>query len=118
VLAAIPTLDLFNALAARFNPAKMQGEEAVVDFAFPDTGEAITVDLRKSVMFPRAGVGENASAKLTIARKDFNLVLAEKVRLMELLGSGAASLDGNPAALLALFGALDKPDPLFNIVEP
>ncbi|OGS57686.1 MAG: hypothetical protein A3J40_06540 [Erythrobacter sp. RIFCSPHIGHO2_12_FULL_63_10] len=118
VLAAIPTLDLFNALASRFNPAKMQGVEAVLDFAFPDTGEAITVDLRKSVMFPRAGASVSPSVKLTIARKDFNRMLAEQVKLAELLGSGAAKLEGSPAALLALFGALDRPDPLFNIVEP
>src|SRR3546814_8772740 len=71
----------------------MQGAEAVLDFAFPDTGEAVTVDLRKSVMFPRAGAGASPTVKLTIARKDFNRMLAEQVRLMELLGSGAAKLE-------------------------
>ena len=52
LLAAIPTLDLFNLLATRFNPALMRGEESILQFRFSDTGETITVDLRQSVLFP------------------------------------------------------------------
>jgi alkyl sulfatase BDS1-like metallo-beta-lactamase superfamily hydrolase len=118
LIASIPTLDLFNSLATRFNPAKMQGGEAVLQFAFTDTGETITVDLRKSVMFPRAGTAEAPSVTLTIARKDFNRLLAQQVAMPELLQSGAAKLEGNPLALAAMFGALDQADPLFSIVEP
>lgn len=118
VLAAIPTLDLFNSLAARFNPAKMQGREAVLQFDFTDTGEAVMVDLRKSVLFPRAGRAEGAAVTLTIARADFNRVLAQQVGLPQLVQSGAARIEGNPLALQAMFGALDQPDPLFEIVEP
>ncbi|WP_338304315.1 MULTISPECIES: alkyl/aryl-sulfatase [unclassified Erythrobacter] len=118
VLAAIPTVDLFDSLAARFNPAKMNGAEAIVQFTFPDIGEAITVDLRKSVMFPRKGEAEAPSALLTINRSDFNRLLAREVGVQELMASGAASIEGNPLALLALFQALDQPDPLFEIVEP
>lgn len=118
LIASIPTLDLFNSLAARFNPAKMQGEEAVLQFAFTDTGEAITVDLRKSVLFPRAGTAGAPTVSLTIARTDFNRMLAQKVALPALVQSGAAKLEGNPAALAAMFGALDQADPLFEIVEP
>lgn len=118
LLAAIPTLDLFNSLATRFNPAKMQGEESVLQFRFPDTEEAVTVDLRKSVVFPRLGGSSAASTTLTLSRSDFNRLLAEQVSLPDLIGSGGATLDGNPAALRSLFGALDRPDPLFEIVEP
>jgi alkyl sulfatase BDS1-like metallo-beta-lactamase superfamily hydrolase len=118
VIAAIPTLDLFNSLATRFNPAKMQGGEAVLQFHFTDTGEAVTVDLRKSVLFPRAGTAEGAAVTLTIARADFNRVLAQQVELPALIQAGTARLEGNPLALLAMFGALDQPDPLFEIVEP
>lgn len=118
LIAAIPTLDLFNSLATRFSPAKMQGGEAVLQFAFTDTGEAIKVDLRKSVMFPRAGTADAAAVTLTIARTDFNRLLAQQVTLPALVQSGAARLEGNPLALAAMFGALDQPDPLFEIVEP
>jgi alkyl sulfatase BDS1-like metallo-beta-lactamase superfamily hydrolase len=118
LFAAIPTIDLFNALATRFNPAKMQGEEAVLQFRFSDTEEAITVDMRKSVLFPRKGEANDAAMTLALQRSDFNRLLAQQVTLPELVGSGAATLEGNPAALQAMFGALDQPDPLFEIVEP
>ena len=118
LLAAIPTIDLFDSLAARFNPAKMAGAEAVLQFAFPDIAESITVDLRQSVMFPRAGTADAPTATLTIARSDFNRLLAREVGVQDLIASGAAGIEGNPMALLALFQALDQPDPLFEIVEP
>lgn len=118
LLAAIPTIDLFNALATRFNPAKMQGEESVLQFSFPDTGEDVTVDLRKSVLFPRIGVAKDAATTLSLERGTFNRLLAQQVTLPELIGSGEAILEGNAAALQAMFGALDTPDPLFEIVEP
>ena len=113
-----PTLDLFNSLATRFNPAKMQGEERIIQFRFPDTDETVTVDVRKSVIFPRLGGSEGASTTVTLARSDFNRLLAEQASLPELIATGLATLDGSPVALQSLFGALDRPDPLFEIVEP
>jgi linear primary-alkylsulfatase len=118
VLAAVPTLDLFDALATRFNPAKMQGEPAVLQFTFPDTEESITVDMRPSIMYPRAGMADNAAAALTLARSDFNLLLAQEVDIQSLIASGAAKIEGNPLALLTLFQSLDQPDPQFDIVVP
>lgn len=118
VLAAVPTIDLFDALAARFNPAKMKGEPAILQFNFPDTNEGITVDMRASVMHPREGLDEAAAAALTIARSDFNRLLAQEVDIQSLLASGAASIEGAPLALLTLFQALDRPDPQFDIVTP
>lgn len=118
VLAAVPTIDLFDALATRFNPHKMRGDPAMLQFTFPDTGESIAVDMRNSVMFPRKGDADAPTAALTIARSDFNQLLAQHVQIQSLLASGAASIEGNPQALLVLFQALDQPDPSFEIVLP
>ncbi|GAA4643125.1 alkyl sulfatase dimerization domain-containing protein [Pontixanthobacter gangjinensis] len=118
VLAAIPTIDLFDALAARYNPAKMQGAEAMIVFEFADTGEAVTVDMRRSVMFPRNGPSANPAVKLTINRSDMNRLLAQEVTLPGLIGAGTAQADGNIGALGVMFGALDTLTPSFEIVEP
>lgn len=124
VLASVPTIDLFDALATRFNPAKMRGEPALLQFSFSDTRETITVDMRRSVMYPRKGEaldegqGQGAAAVLTIARSDFNRLLAQEVDVQSLLASGAATIEGNPMALLTLFQAFDRPDPQFDIVIP
>lgn len=118
VLAAIPTLDLFDALAVRFNPSKMQGDEAVLDFTFPDTGEQISVDLRRSVMFPRLGASAAPAVEISIKRTDLNRLLAKEVSLPDLVGTGAVTLEGNPGALQLFFGSLDQQTPSFEIVEP
>ncbi|MEP1422897.1 MAG: alkyl sulfatase dimerization domain-containing protein [Erythrobacter sp.] len=118
VLAAIPTLDLFDALATRFNPAKMNAAPAMLQFIFPDTEESITVDMRQSVMYPRAGSVEAPVATFTVARSDFNQLLAQEVDIQTLISNEAATIDGNPLALLALFQSLDQNDPQFNIIVP
>lgn len=118
VFAAVPTIDLFDALSVRFNPAMMKGEPALLQFTFPDTQEAITVDMRKSVMFPRAGEADAPAARLTINRTDFNRLLAQEVQIQALLASGEAGIEGNPSALLTLFQSLDQQNPQFEIVVP
>lgn len=117
-LTSIPTDDLFDALANRFNPERMTGNEAIIQFAFPDTGERIAVDLRRSTMFPGIGASDNANTALMIDRSDLNRLLAQLVTIPKLVASRAASLTGHRQALLALLGVLDQSDANFAIVEP
>jgi alkyl sulfatase BDS1-like metallo-beta-lactamase superfamily hydrolase len=117
-LNAIPAIDLFNSMATRFNPAKMQGEPALIQFDFPDRNETVTIDLRKSVMFPRAAAHPNADTRVTITRTDLTRLLTQQSTMADLMGSGALRIDGNGAALPALFLSLDPVVPQFNIVTP
>ena len=43
-LKAVPTLDLFDALASRYNPEKLAIDPFSLVFAFTDTGEVVTVE--------------------------------------------------------------------------
>jgi alkyl sulfatase BDS1-like metallo-beta-lactamase superfamily hydrolase len=117
-LNTIPAIDLFNSMATRFNPAKMQGEPALIQFEFPDRNETVTVDLRKSVMFPRASAQADAGTRVTIDRSDLTRLLTQQVTMADLMGSGALRIDGNAAALPALFLSLDPVVPQFNVVAP
>ncbi|MBD3729625.1 MAG: MBL fold metallo-hydrolase [Sphingomonadales bacterium] len=118
LLASIPTADLFDALATRFDPAKMQGKEAVILFELPDTGEAVTLDLRRSVVFPRMGKVDQPDTRLVIDRADLNRLLGGEVTLPALLQAGKARLEGDPANLAHLFGAMDQRISGFAIVTP
>lgn len=118
VLNTIPALDLFDAMATRFNPAKMRGDGGMIQFTFPDRSEAVSVDLGKSVMFPRAGRVSEAAAEITISRSDFTDLLTRKVAPMALIQSGALKLSGDATLMAILFGALDEVDPQFDIVTP
>jgi alkyl sulfatase BDS1-like metallo-beta-lactamase superfamily hydrolase len=118
LLAAIPTPDLFDALAVRFDPARMRGEDALIQFTFPDRGEAITVDLRQSVLFPRTGRHGAADAVLSIERPAFDALLAQRVTLPQLVGAGRAAITGDAAVLARMFAALEPPSGNFPIVTP
>ncbi len=118
VLNSIPAVGLFDALAARFNPAKMEGEGGLVQFSFPDRKEEVIIDLGKSVMFPRAGKVENPSASVSLTRANFTRLLQQEVGPQALMESGDMTIAGNALLLLAMFSALDPVDPQFNIVTP
>ncbi|GAB5483331.1 MAG: alkyl sulfatase dimerization domain-containing protein [Parasphingorhabdus sp.] len=118
VLNSIAAIDLFDAIATRFNPAKMQGDGGIIQFTFADRKEAINVDFGKSVMFPRAGKAEAATAQIGINRTDFTRLLLRQANPLELIQSGAMTVSGDTALMAAMFGALDPVDPQFNIVTP
>ena len=117
-LRAVSSIDLMDSLAARFNPAKMAAEPFAVNLVFPDRDEEMTLHVGKSVLVPREGSSGDAAVTLTVDRAVFDLVLLGKTTLPEQLQSGAASVSGNPAMLLAFFGTLDRPDFWFPVVTP
>lgn len=118
VLNSIPAIDLFDAMAARFNPARMSGAGGVIQFSFPDRGESVSVDLGSSVMFPRAGTRELSSTQVTISRTNFTRILMRQVQPQDLIVSGEMRVLGNVVLMARMFGALDPVDPQFNIVTP
>ena len=118
VLNGIPAVDLFDALATRFNPAKMRGDGGVIQFTFPDRKEEVSVDLDKSVMFPRNGSHDAATTQVSINRSDFTKLLLREISPMALIQSGAMQLTGDTALMAAMFSALDEVNPQFDIVIP
>jgi len=118
VLNSIPAVDLFDSLATRFNPKKMQGTGGILQFSFPDRKEEVIVDLQKSYMFPRAGKSDAPAAQVTLSRNDFTKLLTRQASPMTLIQSGALQLSGDTALMAAMFGALDEVKPQFDIVTP
>jgi len=116
-LKAVPTIDLFDALASRYNPDKLAMDPFTVVFDFTDTGETVTVDIGRDVIVPRLTDGEGA-ARLTLTRADFNRLILRETSAQALMESEAMRLDGNMAAPAAFLGALDQPDFWFPVVTP
>ncbi len=118
-LASIPTASLFDALAARFNPAKSTRPGSVVRFRFTEPAETVTLHVGDSVAFPR--MGEDASAAtvtLTTTRKTFNALLAGDIIFPVALGAGIIKEEGDITAAGAFFAALDPLTAGFNVVTP
>ena len=117
-LRAIPSIELFDAMATRFNPAKMTRAPFSVAFVFEDIGETVTLEVSKSVIVPRERETDAATVRVAMDRSDFDLLILQRVDVPELLGSGRMRLTGEQAALGALFGSLDQPEFWFPMVTP
>lgn len=118
VLNNIPAVDLFDSLATRFNPAKMQGDGGIIQFNFPERKEVVSVDLNRSYMFPRAGPDAKASGQVTVSRTDFTKLLTREATASSLVQSGAMQLEDKTGLMKSLFEALDPVNLQFNIVTP
>ncbi len=118
-LAAVPSLELFDALASRYNPDKLSRDPFAVAFRFTDSDELIRVEVGRDVIVPRAveAAGEVA-ATLTMTRADFNRLILREAGVPQLMQSGALSIEGEGAAAAAFLGALDQPDFWFPVVTP
>ncbi|HPE48483.1 MAG TPA: alkyl sulfatase dimerization domain-containing protein [Hyphomonas sp.] len=115
----VPTVELFNALAVRYDPSKMARDPFTINFVFPDTGETLALDVGDSITFPRPGVtGGAPAATLTLNRSAFNQLILRTRTFQDLAEAGEAKLEGDPTALGAWFGALETPPFWFHIVEP
>ncbi|MGB5484298.1 alkyl/aryl-sulfatase [Parasphingorhabdus sp.] len=122
VLSGIPAVDLFDAMATRFNPAKMQGDGGIIRFWFPDRKEAVSIDLGKSVMFPRREIytvtADGSDTQITISRALFTKLLIREADALDLIQKKDMVVTGNVALMAAMFGAFDEVNPQFDIVTP
>ncbi|KCZ52789.1 alkyl/aryl-sulfatase [Hyphomonas pacifica] len=115
----VPTVDLFNALAVRYAPEKLARDPFLLNFRFTDTDEAILVDVGSATAFPREGAqSDDAAATLILTRSAFNDLILQSRSFQEIAQTGEASVEGDPAALMAWFTALETPDFWFSVVEP
>lgn len=117
-LRAVPTLDLFDMLASRYAPERLEREPFAVSFTFPDTGETIGVEIGHSVIVPRERAPDNAAASVTVDRPSFEAMLLGTARPMALVQSGALQIGGDPSALAAFLGLLEQPEFWFATATP
>ncbi|MCR9270436.1 MAG: MBL fold metallo-hydrolase [Hyphomonadaceae bacterium] len=117
-LKAVPSLDLFDALAARYNPGKMDRDPFAIVFEFPDTAETVSLLVERAVLVPREGAAEDPAATVTMDRRDFDRLILGDARPLGLITSGKMKIGGNRGAVSAMFDALDQPPFWFNTVVP
>ena len=115
----VPSIELFNALAVRYAPEKLNRDPFELNFRFTDTGEEFVIDVGHATAFPRPGVqSDTAAASLTLSRDAFNDLILQARSFRDIAAAGEAKAEGDPTALLAWFTALETPDFWFNVVEP
>ncbi len=106
---------IFDALAISVNGPNAWDLDLALDVSFTDLASNYRLTLRNGVLVHRKVSADPATAGAT-------LTLATKVRLLALAAGDFTSpgldIGGDPQELQQLVGALDKPDPGFNIVTP
>lgn len=114
---AVPTRNLFDGLAAKYNPQAMTHEAFSIIFHFPDTHESFTLEVGEDVVVPR--VGESPSGlRVTVNRSDFDLLFVGLTTPQQLVADGKLNMAGDKALLVAFFGALDQQKMWFPVVTP
>src|SRR5262249_35474180 len=114
------TLDMiFDFLAVRLNHQKVDGLNLGLQINFTDSKETYALELSNAVLNNTKGRTLKApNVTLSLTRPALFKMLLAKVPLPELVKAGEAKIEGDPKALVAVFGNLDTFDPLFPIVTP
>lgn len=119
VIRAVPTANLMDALAARFNPAKSTRPNTSVQLVFTDRNETVALHVGESVLFPSMGQKLDApTASLITTRATFDGLILQTLDVGAAIQSGALRFEGDPSVIAAVFGALDKSEMGFNVVTP
>ena len=118
-VAAIPTIDLFDALATRLAGDQPVAVPQRFRFVFGDTGETVTVERRGAIEIPRLGEDSApATAEVRTTRAAFAALLGGRVAPAALMAAGQLQLSGDVPALQAWLASHRAPDPTFNVVVP
>lgn len=115
VLSQLTPEQIFDSLAIRVNGPRSWDLDLAFDITFTELAVNYRLTLRNGVLVHRKVATDPASATLTVK-------LDNKFRLLTAsvgdFSSPGLELSGDSAALQALMGVLDAPDPGFNIVTP
>ncbi|MEM8489456.1 MAG: alkyl sulfatase dimerization domain-containing protein [Pseudomonadota bacterium] len=118
-LKAVPTEALFDALAARYDPTKIESEPYTLQFKFTDTQETVSVEIGPDTAFPRYGVPAiNPKATFATTRALFNDLVLKKKSALVLVVTGKIKIDGSRGAVTDFFDALEEPPSDFAIATP
>lgn len=115
MLSQLTPEQIFDGLAIRVNGPRSWDLDITIDVTMGDGGANYRLSLRNGVLVYRRAAAEAATATVTVqADNQFRLLTAT----MGDLASPGLEISGDQAGLQALLGALDQPDPNFNIVTP
>ncbi|ORW01664.1 alkyl sulfatase [Mycobacterium lacus] len=115
LLSQLTPEQIFDGIAIRVNGPRSWDLDITVDITFADLATNYRLTLRNGVLVHRKVSADPATATATVKLDTkFRLLLAASGDL----SSPGLQVSGDQTALQSLLGALDEPDPNFNIVTP
>ena len=117
MVSAVPTQLLFDSVATRFDPARL-GSPVKINLVITDRKEELGIEAGPSVLIARQGLPVEAPAATLTAPRRMLLGLFFMGVPLEALQSAGLKVEGDPAAVKALVGAIEPIKAEFNIIEP
>jgi alkyl sulfatase BDS1-like metallo-beta-lactamase superfamily hydrolase len=117
MIAAVPTQELLDSAATRFDPIKLGGRTLALNLVIPDRNETAGIEVNRTTMIGRMRPAGQPNATITAPRRMLLGMLFMKVPLAQLEAAGL-KVEGDRTAVEAWLGAIDPPPGAFNIVEP
>ncbi|WP_179471270.1 alkyl/aryl-sulfatase [Mycolicibacterium vinylchloridicum] len=115
LLAQLTPEQMFDVLAISVNGPRAWDLDIALDITFDDLGTNYRLTLRNGVLVYRQCAADESTATATVR-------LLSKLRLLAAAAGDFTSpgleVSGDGQALQTLLGALDQPDPSFNIITP
>ena len=119
LLRAMSVEQVFDAIAVRLKSEDVGGQTVFVNWTFTDLNEKWVLGLSNRTLFHVHGRHDSrAAVTVTLPRTILVAVVTQETTFMDEIQAGKITLDGDPAALLTIFGNLDTFTVGFNVVEP
>ncbi len=119
LLRAMSVEQVFDAIAVRLKSEEVGGQRLFVNWTFTDLDEKWVLGLSNRTLFHVQGRhDERAAVTVTLSRLTLVAVVTQETTFMDEIQAGNITLDGDPAALLTIFGNLDTFVVSFHVVEP
>jgi len=117
MIAAVPTLELMDSVATRYDPTKLAGRTLAINLVIPERKETVGIELTKTTMIPRMTPAPQAAVTITGPRRAMMALLFMKMPLAQLEMMGL-KVDGDRQAAEAWLNAIEPIPGAFRIVEP
>ena len=116
---AMSLTTVFDVLGTHLDARRVWEQTVVVNWVVSDTQEQAVITLRNGAVTSMAGKrASGAAATVTLPRATFDGIVTGRQTIAGAVSAGAATVEGDVNAAQALFGALDRFDAAFPLVEP
>ena len=116
---ALTVPHFFDYMGVRLNGDKAAGKHLLLNWRFTDLNQQYATTLRNTVLTYLEGAQHpKPAATITLSKDTLNRISLRQLTFEQGLKDGSVKIDGNAAALGALFGMLEDFDTSFDIVLP
>jgi alkyl sulfatase BDS1-like metallo-beta-lactamase superfamily hydrolase len=116
-LSRLPTPEIFDYLAIRFNGAKASGKRAVANIKLADSNELYSLVFEDGVLIAGRPL-EKSDVTLAMTKKDLAALALGTASLEDKIKSGAVQVTGDPSGLEQMLALTEKFDFWWNVSTP